>query len=238
MLLIKIARYLLSLERENSLVLIQGSIFHFISNWCFVNKIEECFGHFLVRSNDWTNGMLCSVKCYLNSDKALGHFKATDSRMSVHPAHCIQHLCLRVLAISLALCLSLLCNTAAMVKNREKEQQDIVQFWSVCQQWQNVVFLLGLRILVGFYVFSLGWAWTHKDFFFRFIQLEWKPWVSGKKVVSCAPVQTFLSWTMTLWLSGKEFVVKHNRKMSSSAVCWEDTCRAAAGVEVSHRLYG
>lgn len=53
---------------------------------------------------------------------------------AAHPADCIQHLCPRVLAISLALCLSLLDDTAAMVKNRQKEQQDIVQFWSVCQQ--------------------------------------------------------------------------------------------------------
>ena len=72
-------------------------------------------------------------KVYLNIHKALGRFKATDSRMAVPPAHRIQHLCLRVLAISLALCLSLRDDTAAMVKNREKEQQDIVQFWSACQ---------------------------------------------------------------------------------------------------------
>lgn len=73
-------------------------------------------------------------KVYLNIHKALRRFKATDSRMAVHPAHRIQHLCLRVLAVSLALCLCLLDDSAAMVKNREKEQQDIVQFWSVCQQ--------------------------------------------------------------------------------------------------------
>lgn len=59
---------------------------------------------------------------------------ATDSRMAVYPAHLIPHLCLCVLAISLALCLSFLNDTAAMVKNREKEQQDIVQFNSLCQQ--------------------------------------------------------------------------------------------------------
>ena len=46
-------------------------------------------------------------KVYPNIHKALGHFKATGSRMAVHPAPRIQHLCLRVLAISLALCLSL-----------------------------------------------------------------------------------------------------------------------------------
>lgn len=71
---------------------------------------------------------------YLNVHKALGHLNATDCSMAAYPAHRIQHLCLRVLAVSLALCLSLLDAAAAMGKNREKEQQDIVQFWSVCQQ--------------------------------------------------------------------------------------------------------
>lgn len=58
----------------------------------------------------------------------------TPRSVAVYAAHRIQHLCLRVLAVSLALCLSLLDAAAAMGKNREKEQQDIVRFWSVCQQ--------------------------------------------------------------------------------------------------------
>lgn len=44
--------------------------------------------------------------------------------------------------------------------------------------------------------------------------------------------------TLTPAEEKKSSVVKHNRKASSAAVCQEDTCRAAAGVEVSHRLYG
>lgn len=103
-------------------------------------------------------GLLHSVKyikIYLNVHKALGHFNSTDCSMAVYPAHHIQHLCLCVLAISLARCPSLLDAVAAMGKNREKEQQDIVWFWSVCQQLQNVVFSV-LGFLLAF--ISLGRA--------------------------------------------------------------------------------
>lgn len=79
------------------------------------------------------------------------------------PAPRIQQLCLRVLAVPPALCLSLLDDSAAVGKNREKEQQDIVRFWPLCQQWQNVVF----SAVSGFWLAFIahGCARTHEDVF-------------------------------------------------------------------------
>lgn len=236
MLFMKITVHLSCLWKQRILVLIQANIFYSTQNWYFVSKMQEYFEYFLIHSNGMTNGMLCSVQQSKHS--VLGEFKATDSRMAVHPARCIQQLCLCVLAIALALCLSLLDDTAAMVKNRQKEQQDIVRFWSVCQQWQNVVFSSAwgscwLLLVLG--------EPEHIKMCLKFFQLVWKPWVSERKVMSHAPAQTFLSWRMILWVTQrkkKSSVVKDNRKTSSAAACQEDTCRAAAGVEGSRRLHG
>lgn len=50
-----------------------------------------------------------------------------------------------------------------MVKNREKEQQDIVPSWPACQLWQNVVFSLVQGFLLAFT--RPGWARKHEDVF-------------------------------------------------------------------------
>lgn len=63
------------------------------------------------------------------------------------------------------------------------------------------------------------------------------PWEEGGVPRCGADISVLEGDTVTHSEEKKSSVVKHNRKTSSAAACQEDTCRAAAGVEVSHRLH-
>lgn len=52
----------------------------------------------------------------------------------------------------------------------------------------------------------------------------------------CADIRVLEDDTLTHTEEKKSPVAEHNRKTFSTTLCQDDTCRAAAGVEVSHGL--
>lgn len=62
------------------------------------------------------------------------------------------------------------------------------------------------------------------------------PWEEGAAPCLHADIPALEDDPLTRAEEKRSSAVKHNRKACGAVVHWDDTCRAAAGVEVSHGL--